>query len=505
MSGSGSSHDPYRLPVLVGVGQLRCNRERTVEGSREPLHLIVAAIRRAAQDLGAAASLVRDADAIDVVCVVSWAYDDLPGLIASRIGALPRLGRQSDVGGHQPPRLLDEAARRIAAGECRIALVCSGEALASVAALRQAGVDPDWSRAPGGRVRIPQSSYASELMVRYGLSLPVRAYPLYENRLRADLGQTFAESQRWSAEMYADFSRVAAGNDAAWDPVVRSPDEIATVGPRNRMICFPYPLLMNAHLAVDQAAAVVVTSLGTARDRGVPEDRVVHIWGGAGSADSTDVLARVSYGRAPGMAAAFDQALAQCGVSAEDLDVVDLYSCFPVVPKLASRALRLPAGTGLSATGGLTSFGGPANAYCLHAAVAVARRVRAGARLGLVYGNGGLLTGHHAILLAAEPHAAGYLGRDGLVAPSESQGPRVVDRARGRATVETHTVEYDRQGSPTLGYVVCRLLDGSRAPAHAVDPATLAALTDTAVEAVGRRGRLEPQPDGRNLFRMEGP
>ena len=65
------------------------------------------------------------------------------------------------------------------------------------------------------------------------------------------------------------------------------------------MICFPYPLRMNAHLKVDQAAAVILTSLGVAREAGLSESRLVHVWGGAGAADSREILERVSYGRSP--------------------------------------------------------------------------------------------------------------------------------------------------------------------------------------------------------------
>ena len=60
------------------------------------------------------------------------------------------------------------------------------------------------------------------------------------------------------------------------------------------------------------------------------------------------------------------------GVAPEQLSVVDLYSCFPIVPKLGSLHLGLDR-VELSATGGLSSFGGPHNNYSSHAIVAVTR------------------------------------------------------------------------------------------------------------------------------------
>ena len=68
----------------------------------------------------------------------------------------------------------------------------------------------------------------------------------------------------------AGLSAVAADNPHAWFRQARSADEIATVSPSNRMIGFPYPKLMNAIIEVDQAAAVLMTSVGEARALGIP-------------------------------------------------------------------------------------------------------------------------------------------------------------------------------------------------------------------------------------------
>jgi acetyl-CoA C-acetyltransferase len=400
--------------------------------------------------------------------------------------------------------MVDGCAARIAAGESTVALVCSGEALASLRACAAEGVEPPgWSRDPGGPAAPAPEEYASEQMIRYGLIHPIRGYPLYENAHRAARGQSLAEAQRASAEMYAAFSAVAAGNEAAWDPVIRSAEEIEKVGEGNRMVCFPYPLRMNARMDVDQAAAVLVTSLERARELGVPRDRIVHVWGGAGASDCDDLLERVSYARSPAMEASLSGALTAAEIEPSAVDALDVYSCFPVVPKIAAEVLGVPLDGGLTATGGLTSFGGPVSGYSLHAIVAVARQIRDGALVGLVYGNGEYLTKHHTLLLGAAPHRRGYVGVRGAVAPRVNGGPPPLrEAADGAATVETFTVEFDRTGDPALGYVIGRSRDGARFAAHARDRVTLAALTDTALEAVGRAGTVEHGDDGRNHFRI---
>ena len=85
----------------------------------------------------------------------------------------------------------------------------------------------------------------------------------------------------------------------------------------------PYNLLVVAQPVVDQAA-VIVTSIELTRELGVPEERLVHVWGGAGGRETKDLLARESYARSPAMNAALTVALADAGVEAHELDVVDL-------------------------------------------------------------------------------------------------------------------------------------------------------------------------------------
>jgi hypothetical protein len=130
---------------------------------------------------------------------------------------------------------------------------------------------------------------------------------------------------------------------------------------------------MNALLNVNQAAAVVLTDTETARTLGIPAERWVYVWGGAGSKDSDDILQRLSYSRSPAMEATLDTALTVSGVLVNDIDLIDFYSCFPCVPKMAARHLHLAENRHLTVTGGLTSFGGPGNNYTSHSIVAMAQ------------------------------------------------------------------------------------------------------------------------------------
>lgn len=450
--------------MLVGVGQVRGNRERSVSGAREPLKLLREAVAAAATDSKAGADLAAGADSVAVVKVVSWAYDGLAARLAGHVGATPRDTVDTTLSGQWPARLLDRAAARIADGSSQVALVAGGEAMASLTALGRAGVNPvehGWSAEPGGPPRFDPESIGSPAMQAAGMVLPTRVYPLFESALRHESGQSPDESAAASAELYAAFSQVAAGNDAAWNPEPRTAAEIGTVGPGNRMVCEPYPLAVNAMPMVDQAAAVLVTSLAAARAYGVPEENIVYVWGGAGAVDALDVLARPSLAASAALADTLDRCLAAAQVTAADLDVVDVYSCFPVVPKLVARHLGLPLTALAGVTGGHSAFGGPLASYTLHAVVAATQRLRAGASRALVHANGGFLTHQHAVLLGRGPHVRGYVG-DPEPRDTAGEAPPLVPVPDADVTVEAATVEHDRAGVPAAGYLVGRTGGGAR-------------------------------------------
>lgn len=476
--------------VVIGVGQLRNNRERTAEQAVEPLDLIERAVRASADDAGIGAEQLAGLGAIHTVQIISWSYADDAAAVANRLGAAGARCVTSGAGGHQPVEQLKDLASQVAAGEVELGLLCGGEAQSSLEVFQRDGAEPPWSREPGGPAEFSREVGGTERMWDLGLVGPIRVYPLFENRLRHDLGQSFAEAQDWSARMYAEFSAVAATNDAAWNPAPRTPEEIGAVGGKNRMICFPYPLLMNATARVDQAAAVLVASTEAADRLGVPESKRVHLASAASDADCEDVLERPAFGASAGMARALDRAL-----DGAQPDVLDLYSCFPVVPKLG--ALHLEAtDKPLSVTGGLTSFGGPHNNYSTHALVAMTRQLRRCGGTGLVYANGEYVTRHAAAVLSTE--ARGFVASD---ATQEPETVPVSDDATGEAVIETYTVEFDREGNPARGYVVASV-SGVRTGVRVSkkDTATLGELVSES-DSIGRRGVIT-ESDGRRTFSL---
>ncbi len=70
----------------------------------------------------------------------------------------------------------------------------------------------------------------------------------------------------------------------------------------------------------------------------------------------------------------------------------------------------------------------------------------------------------------------------------------VVESAEGAATVDTFTVNYDRESAPSRGIVIGRTADGRRFVANT--PSDRETLEEfVASEAIGRRGEVRTEGD----------
>ncbi|MFH6783996.1 acetyl-CoA acetyltransferase [Methylobacterium sp. MA0201] len=498
--------DPARIPVIVGIGEVADRPDTPGRGliGPEPAALMAEALARADADAGGG-WLARIAS-LNVVNAVSWPYADLPARVADLIGHRPARLAYGPVGGETPVRFLHEAAMRIARGEVAVAAVCSGEAEHSASAARRAGARPEQDAVPPWTAPDPAwtnprvRDYLHPQALRHGLSQPVVVYPLYETALQAAWGQTPRRGRDESAALWSAMSRVAAENPQGWLRRPFTAEEIATPSPANRPIAWPYPKLMVANPVVNQGAGLIVTNLALARAAGIPEHRAVPIGPGAAAAEPRDWLARDRFDHAPAQDAVLAETLRRAGLAPAELASIELYSCFPCVPKMARRRLGLPDDAVPTVAGGLTFFGAPLNGYMAHAACAMVRRLReAPGAAGLLYGQGEFVTKHHALALGGRPRrpADAPVSVQDTADARRGPVPPVVEAATGRAVIETHTVLFDREGAPQKGVVVLRqgpsrLL--ARVPA--ADRATLGRLTDLDRSPVGLDGRLRTAPDG---------
>lgn len=494
-----------RIPVLVGAGQWSERREDPATAA-SPVEILATVARRAADDAGPGKALLEALDTLAVVNVSAWRMQDAPSLVAGALGLAPRRLVTTAIGGNSPTLLVNRFAREIAAGRCEAALVAGCDVFHSVLRARRRGVTLAWPNGGDARSEVVGDGDApfSDVEMRHGLIQPATVYPLFENAWRARRGWPLDEHRRRLGALLAPMSAVAAANPNAWFPIARSAEEIAAPAPANRMVAFPYTKYMNAVLEVDQGAAVIVCSRARARALGVPEDRIVHWWGGGDAKEHPWLVSeRPDLARAPGIARAGTAALAEAGVGIGAIEHLDLYSCFPCAVQLARDALGIADDDPrpVTLTGGLPYAGGPGNAYTLHSMARAIEALRAapGTRA-LVTGVGWFLSKHSATVLASAPRPADAPAIGSVpVAPPTEQPVPLAENVEGAGTVETYTVLFDREGAPTRGIVLARLPDGRRAVANTpADRALLEAFA--AREAIGRGGRLRPGADGIQLF-----
>lgn len=473
--------DAERSPVIVGVGQVN-DRPARPEDGLDPIGLMAEALRRADADTGG--GWLGNCDSLAVVSQIGWPQlNPVDGKLAETLGIAPSHREQTaKPNGDSPIRLLNEAANRIAAGEARVCAIVGGEAVRTAVALSATNPLRD---APH-RVR---TGYAQ----RYGLTLPVDVYPLYENAGRAARGETLAEGQAESGALWSGMSEVAVGCEYAWLRQAVSADKVVTPSERNRPIAFPYTKLQIANSSVNQGAGFVVTSLAEARRRGMAEERLVFVGHGAAAHEDEDFLKRDSYAASASLKVSIERCLAMNEVSAADLDHVELYSCFPCVPKLARRVLGWPLDRPITVFGGLTFGGGPIGNYMSHAVACMVEKLRGTGGKGLLFANGGYATHNHTILLSGRPAGTGFPQDFDCQAEADARRgpiPPLDEDYTGPTTIETYTVHYTRDGAARLGTVVARTASGARTLAAVLpdDRATIAFLTDGLVDPVGSPG-----------------
>jgi len=498
---------PERVPVIVGVGEIADHPKDIAQGL-EPLALLEQAVRRAGDD--SAANLIGEIDSLDIVNFLSWRYHAPEQQLAAKLGVAPRHCYYGPVGGESPIRFIHEAALRIARGEASVAVVCGAEAQSTATKAARAKLELPWtpfaSDAPEPK---RGAAFQKPLATQLGVARPITVYPLYEAATAAHWGQTPRQALDESGALWSRYAQAAAANPNAWIKRGFAPDEITTPSPDNRLIAWPYTKLMVANPSVNLGAAVLLTSLAKAREAGIAEDRLIYIHGGASAEEPRDFLARDQFTQSHAQNAVLDEIKSLVGGDGRVFDAIELYSCFPVVPKMARRTLGLGDDVQPTVTGGLTFFGAPLNTYMTHAACAMVRRLRGGAKLGLLYGQGGFVTKHHALVLSRTPQQEAVSEQVSVQAKAEAaygEVPAFVTEASGDGTVETFTVIYTGKGEVEHGVVMLRTADDARTLARvpAQDQATLAFLTNMERSPIGARGTITMGADGVPEWRAAG-
>jgi acetyl-CoA C-acetyltransferase len=462
---------------------------------------------------------------IDVVYCQAWQYDDPAMRLAERLGAHPRIGSYSGIGGSVPQTIVSSAARDILRGDLDLALVVGGEALATKRRLAKDGRKPAWSFPPDQKRPFPFDVPLHPGEVANGIFEAWLTFALFENAHRAHLGAGMDEYRRSLGELLAPMTAVAASNPHAWFPTTRTVEEIIGPSGQNRMVGYPYSKLMTAIMDVDMAAALVVASDATADALGIPVERRVYLRGWGYAEDPPALARRSDLWRSGAMESAGAAALEGAGAGVDDVAHLDLYSCFASSIGFALDALGIDPRESRSAdpgvaprrpvsvTGGLAYHGGPGSNYLTHALATMVETLRADpGSLGMVSGVGMHMNKH---VFATYSTAPGALvpPDDSAVASRRAMGlTPILDSFDGPARVATYSVVHGRDGAPEWGALICDVptsggdagsgggAGSARCYAQLTDPEALAMAESE--ELIGRQVHLSSDGAGRNTAHL---
>ncbi len=492
--------DP-RTPVIIGVGQYN-HRADGLDDALEPVALMERAVREAsAEDAG------------------------LDGPPSARLGArgqrhrlalpqprtIPRRPTRHrhgpevpnspspTPGGNSPQSLVNRTALDIAAGDVDVAILAGAEAFRTFMRARKEGVKLDWPKGAEDDDRPSAISARNSTMNLHaetgrGIVMPVQIYPMFETALRAAAGRTVDGAPGYLGRLWSDLSHVAAGNPNAWIQDPKTPDEITTIGPKNRMVGFPYPKLMNSNSDVDQGAALIMCSVEAARRLGRRRGPLGVPAAGTDCHEHDHVSHRDTFARTPAIELGGARVSQLAGVTIDEVELLDLYSCFPAAVQLGAQSLGVDLyERQWSRTGGLPFAGGPWNNYPMHAIATIVgelreQRERPRPRVGQ------RRLRHQALIRRLRHHTTCRrlplrIHRRTRSTRSHDATSRARRDAAGPADIEAYSVMFSRDGEPETALASCLLGDGRRAWGTSTDPAIAAAMCDG--EWVGVTVRLD--------------
>lgn len=472
-----------RTPVLVGIGTAT-RREENFENALDPMDLMLEAVAAAGRDSGSRA-LLPGAQYI-AVPRGRWKYRNPAAEIAATIGADATTVLAS-VGVLQQT-LIGEACARIARGDAHSTLVTGADAGYRILRARIAGQrtlehdqdsEPDIYMAPKEELRHPVEK-------RAGIVMPVGLYAMMESAYRAKHGWSVDEHRNRMANLLARCSSIAATNPHAWNRSAIDSAQIREAGDRNPMQAFPYTRSHCSTWNVDQAAALLFCSVARAEELGIARDRWIFPVASTESNHMVAVSARNDLGSCPGAAIAGKAALDAAELTAADIDLVELYSCFPLAIQTYADALGLPLDRDLTVTGGMQFAGGPYNNYVFQATCRAAELLRQGkGKTALVSSVSGILTKQAFGLLSVDPGPNGFVHADLTdEVAAEVKTRDVLDTYTGPATVAGYTVLHGR-GQDPRGLLLVDTPQGERALLTTDQPSVLAAMEKE--EFIGRQ------------------
>jgi len=508
--------DKDNFPVIIGVGQIVDHwTGEDINTAPHPVEIVKQAVDAACKDSGIkgikshidCAAIVRIfPDSLPFPFHPFGKVESFPAALISRSDINPDKIIYSSAGGEQPQALVANLSQKLFNGEIGMALIAGGEVTGALKTAMKKGLKLDWTDDSGSKIKSrvqdmgAKTDFISDYEIKNGLGMPPQTYAAMEQALRARLNMSTEEYRAYISQIFSNLSKVAQTHPYAQFPQFRSAEFLAQASPENYPAFEPYLKWHMAQDAVNQSAALILTTAGKARALGVPAEKFIYLHGHSNVEDSL-VSKRPDLSRSQAIELTLSQTLESSGLTASEVTHFDIYSCFPIVVHLAAEHLGLdPLNDTLSVTGGLPFFGGAGNNYSTHGIASLVETLRANAGdFGLVLANGGFISKQAAGIYSTRPPQS-------WAPVSSAQQQAVIDNRPDivmldetcQARIEAYCLKHGRSGLEG-GYIIARN-DKGRILAN-IDPEDKATLEGLLAkdDAVGARVKISHQ-NGRNIF-----
>ncbi|MFX1444892.1 MAG: hypothetical protein ACFFHV_15885, partial [Promethearchaeota archaeon] len=350
-------------PIIIGIAQYTQPKDTTQP--LDPLKLMAKTCQMALNDTGND-DIKEYIDTLYMVNINSWSYKDAPSELSKLLGINPGQKVYLSDGGDSPQMLVNRGAKAIATGKNKAIIITGGEAAYSVYCEKKGKITLNWPKHKKPKyIEKKSQPYTTSFENKYGLIYPSCTYAMFETAVRVASGRSVEQQREYIGRLFAHYSNIASKNPFAWSQKAYTAEEIYTTSPKNRYIIHPYTKRMCSNMFVDQSASLIMISEEIAQTLNIDPKLWIYPMGGADFKNIYNITKRPKLYDSPAAREGSRLALWQAGLTLDDIDSFDIYSCFPsmvqIIMNEIGRTINDPRN--LTITGGLPYFGGPMSNY----------------------------------------------------------------------------------------------------------------------------------------------
>ena len=463
-----------KKPVVIGLGITQ--QKGSYAELDEALFLMEKVAMQAINDCGNS----KIKDFIDVIDIPKgfWRYRDPGKWIAEKNNFSNAKTSVNKIGVLQQ-HLINNTCNKIIKGEIRAGLILGGESRAKMIAALKEGIEykeMELSTNPDQYVKAKDDLYGEGEAEALGL-MAVGYYAVMESAMRKSKSLTLKEHEDYLGSMYADFSEIASKNQYAASDKSISKDQIMLANSDNKPMAYPYNKYHCTSWNVSQASAILICEEGLADQLNISKQKRIYPMASSETNHMIALIQRPSLISSAGLKLASEKINEVVDKHSINLNLIDLYSCFPVAVQQFENVLNLNTKTSRTITGAMPFAGGPLNNYMLHATVQALLKLRSESGHSLITGVSGMMTKQSFCLWSSE-YQMPFYHADVTKKAQQLDKPIPISNAKhGNGIVIGYTVLYEGT-KPTSGVFYIEDSQGERKVVTSEDKAVITSMRE---------------------------